>query len=204
MIKVLLIALLSWPRYLVYGPTLKWTQRIWDNHYQKPPRFWKGTKWLLFLQSLVKWISVLLGIIPLGPISMLTTYLLIRAKHLDTIRAQLNGQSERVENYREFLRNREKELEDAMSPKRIEFDERAAQVASELALTKEEAEDIVNFYAELERMKEEKKKADEEAKKKEEDESELLAGLDITEENETTWTEEEYGLDKLKEAGEDN
>lgn len=111
-IKIILTLLLVWPKFLVYDPIRKGVYKKWEEGEKKPVKYWKKVRWFKFLESFGKFLAIILAIIPLGPISMIATWLLIRGGYEKTIAYEEEHLSSEVEDFKEELRNRRKNIID--------------------------------------------------------------------------------------------
>lgn len=104
--KIFILIFLCWPKFIIYDPIIGKTTREWVSNDSIPPRFSKRTKQLIRKQWWVKFWTIILSIIPLGPISMITTMLLLRGQFSKgtLIKDELKKQSDRIETIKEELR----------------------------------------------------------------------------------------------------
>lgn len=156
-IKFILLIVVAWPTIFIYEPGIKRTTKEWEDNESIPPRYSKRTKVLLRKQRWFKIISILLGIIPLGPISMLFTWLSIRGKHGKglTIKEGLAKQYDRVEDFKED-RRRKKELFIKNMKSQIEMDNKIDWAALTLNLNLAEDKqfrDFLDYLAETNKKK---------------------------------------------------
>ena len=104
--KIFILVFLCWSKFVIYNPIVAKTTAEWENSGSIPPRFSKRTKQLLKKQWWAKFWTILLSIIPLGPISMIATLLLLRGRYSRgiLIKDELKKQIDHVENFKEELR----------------------------------------------------------------------------------------------------
>ncbi len=156
-VKFILLIVVAWPTIFIYEPGIKRTTKEWEDNESIPPRYSKRTKVLLRKQRWFKIISILLGIIPLGPISMLFTWLSIRGKRGKglTIKEGLAKQYDRVEDFKED-RRRKKELFIKNMKSQIEMDNKIDWAALTLNLNLAEDKqfrDFLDYLAETNKKK---------------------------------------------------
>jgi len=104
--KIFILIFLCWSKLVIYNPIISKTTTEWKENDSIPPRFSERTKQLMKKQKWAKIWTIILSIIPLGPISMIATILLLHGPYSKgtLIKDELKKQSDNVENFKEELR----------------------------------------------------------------------------------------------------
>lgn len=104
-IKVILILLLVWPKFW-YERVARRAEEEWRNEGEIPPQYSEKTKKLIKKQKRAKLWTMIMSIIPFGPISFFVTWLSFRFEKEKTIEYFVSQQIPEIEELKESRRKR--------------------------------------------------------------------------------------------------